>query len=291
MHKSVSYLKAWLSARSRELTVMPFVAAVLLLLLLPAAYFVIEGVGQEAFAPNAVWRLVGNVDFKEALWKTFTYAGITTLAQSALGLCAAVVVHRFRIGIPAAVFVLFLPYCGPTLISVLQWFLLLSPDGLLAKVSWQFARIDPYSWRISNLFLTGVLVSIWQFYPFVFLSLLARLWQIPEQYFRASRLEGATPLQQFLYITWPTVRSTLLVILALRFVIMLTKFDTLQLVGGGTAVREAVETVPLRISFLLGAQIRQSMLLALVLAAAVAVIVWAFTHQWVADKSKAADEN
>ncbi len=94
------------------------------------------------------------------------------------------------------------------------------------------------------IFWTLVIVSVWQFFPFVFLSLLAGMRRIPPTLYRNAELDGAHPLHQFAFVTLPSIKGTLITVIILRFAFMFTKFDTPWLLVGGTA-NDAVETLPI----------------------------------------------
>jgi len=75
----------------------------------------------------------------------------------------------------------------------------------------------------------------WRYFPFNFLFILARLQAIPEVFYEAAAVDGATPLQKFFYITLPQLKLVLATLLLLRFMWTFNKFDDVFLVTRGTA--------------------------------------------------------
>ena len=80
-----------------------------------------------------------------------------------------------------------------------------------------------------------VLVSVWQFFPFVVLAVLARLQSIPGELYEAAAIDGANVVQRFVHVTLPQLHAVLFIVILLRSIWMFTKFDTpwLMILGGG----------------------------------------------------------
>jgi multiple sugar transport system permease protein/raffinose/stachyose/melibiose transport system permease protein len=58
-----------------------------------------------------------------------------------------------------------------------------------------------------------IVLSIWQAVGFHMLIWLSGLQTIPEELYEAARMDGATPWQQFINVTWPGLRSTMVFVL------------------------------------------------------------------------------
>lgn len=70
--------------------------------------------------------------------------------------------------------------------------------------------------------LTITLVNVWAVVGFNTVIYLASLQGLPSYMYEASRIDGATPLQNFRYITWPLLRP------ATFFVVLMSSIDALQ---------------------------------------------------------------
>src|SRR2546426_4577124 len=77
-----------------------------------------------------------------------------------------------------------------------------------------------------------VITSVWQFFPFVVVTYLARLQTIPPELYEAATVDGAGAWRRFRHVTLPQTRSVLFVIVLLRSIWMFTKFDTVWLMAG-----------------------------------------------------------
>jgi multiple sugar transport system permease protein len=82
----------------------------------------------------------------------------------------------------------------------------------------------------------AILVDVWKTTPFVALLLLAGLQTIPEDLYRAAKVDGASPLRAFREITLPLLRPAILVTLLFRTLDAFRVFDAVfVLTGGGPA--------------------------------------------------------
>lgn len=112
-----------------------------------------------------------------------------------------------------------LPWTIPDIITGIVWRFMLDPlAGLLNAV---LTRIDPQLQPVDLLgmgntaFLSAVAAESWRGYPFAMLILLAGLQAIPHEQYEAAHVDGATPLQRFVYITLPNLRKMIFVALVL----------------------------------------------------------------------------
>jgi multiple sugar transport system permease protein len=91
-----------------------------------------------------------------------------------------------------------------------------------------------------------IIVDVWNTTSFVALLLLAGLQSLPEEPFEAARIDGASSLQTFGYITLPLLRPSILVALLWRMIDTFRIFDVVWLLtAGGPA--HATETVSIYI--------------------------------------------
>jgi multiple sugar transport system permease protein len=89
-----------------------------------------------------------------------------------------------------------------------------------------------------------IVLSVWTFFPFVLVNVLARLQTIPPELYDAARVDGASAIRQFVHVTLPQLRNVLLIVLLLRGIWMFTKFDVPWLLGFGGGAGEAIRTLP-----------------------------------------------
>jgi multiple sugar transport system permease protein len=88
-------------------------------------------------------------------------------------------------------------------------------------------------------------VSVWQFFPFVLLAVLARLQTIPPELYEAAQVDGANAFFRFVHITLPHLAGVLFVVVLLRSIWMFTKFDTPWLMIQGGGAETYIRTLPI----------------------------------------------
>ena len=104
---------------------------------------------------------------------------------------------------------------------------------------------SPVPWLGKDWIMTSlIMTSVWQFFPFVVVTYLARLQTIPPELYEAATVDGAGAVRRFLHVTLPHTRSVLFVIVLLRSIWMFTKFDTVWLMAGEGGVSRYVRTLP-----------------------------------------------
>lgn len=191
--------------------------------------------------------LLGDPEFWASLWRGTVYAVSTIVLQIVLGVGTALVLHeRFPLRNLARGIVLF-PYMIPTVVAVIIWkWLLNSQFGLVNYGLVSLGLADqPVSWMGHAWIMTSlILISVWQFFPFVVLAVLARLQTIPPDLYEAATVDGAGAVQRFLNITLPQLAGVLFVVILLRSIWMFTKFDTVWLMTQGGGAERYVRTLP-----------------------------------------------
>lgn len=229
-----------------RITILPALLATVFLLLLPSVYSIWISFHKNGISFHGFGLLLSDSSFSDSLFLSFLYSFTTVSFQVVLGLFAAAVVHRSRRWISPLSILLFLPYAVPSVVAVISWRFLFEDHGLLAGLGERALNVPPATWMGNGIFWTLIIISVWQFYPFVFVTLLARMRRIQPSLYQSAQLDGANTWQQFLHITFPLLKSTLLAVVMLRAAFMFTKFDTPWLLAGRTA-NTGVRVVPIYI--------------------------------------------
>ena len=91
--------------------------------------------------------LASDTIFREAVWNTFVYTGVTTVFKLALGLWLALLLNRhFRGKAVTRAFIL-LPFIIPTVLSTFAWKWMFDPT--FSVINWTFYRIGLIHGRIA----------------------------------------------------------------------------------------------------------------------------------------------
>ncbi len=246
----------WLTDRAiGVLAIAPGLALILALTLYPVAYSIwLSLLEKHSFFPqqrfigleNYVY-LWGDEEFWTSLWYGVVYSAWTIFFQVVLGVGAALVLHQPFPGRTLVRGIVLFPYMIPTIVAVILWKWLLN-DTYGVVNYWLLALgivRDPISWLgVDHIMLSLIVMSIWQFFPFVLLSILARLQTIPPELYEAAKVDGASAFRRFIHVTLPQIRGILVVVILLRSIWMFTKFDTVWLMGEGAGAGRFIRTLP-----------------------------------------------
>ena len=209
---------------------------------------------KHAFLPAQTFVGLGNYRYfatDEEFWRSVRYgtiyAGSTIVFQLGLGVVAALLLNETFHGRGLLRGVVLFPYTIPTVVAVILWKWLLNDSyGLVdyVLVATGATRIPP-AWLGKDYIMWSLIVtSVWQFFPFVVVTYLARLQTIPPELYEAATVDGAGAWRRFLHVTLPQTGAVLFVIVLLRGIWMFTKFDTVWLMAGEGGVSQYVRTLP-----------------------------------------------
>ena len=175
------------------------------------------------------------------------YAGSTLALQLVLGVGAALLLNEAFRGRNLLRGIVLFPYMIPTIVAVILWKWLLNDSYGLVN-HWLVASgvvTAPVAWLGKDHIMTSLVVtSVWQFFPFVVVTYLARLQTIAPELYEAAKVDGAGAWRRFRHVTLPQTRNVLFVIVLLRSIFMFTKFDTVWLMAGEGGVSRYVRTLP-----------------------------------------------
>jgi len=130
-----------------------------------------------------------------------------------------------------------LPWTVPDVISGLVWRYMYNPtQGIINYVLMKLNLIDTYiEWLASpSLAMPSVILAdVWRGYPFVMVILLAGLQAIPKQLYEAAKVDGASVVQEFWYITLPGLTRAITVALALDTIWQFRRFGLIYTMTQG----------------------------------------------------------
>ena len=186
-------------------------------------------------------------EFWSSVYYGVVYAAVTMAFQLVLGVAAALLLNEAFRGRNLLRGVVLFPYLIPTIVAVILWKWLLNDSYGLVNHLLLVAGVvhAPVAWLGKDYIMSSLIItSVWQFFPFVVVTYLARLQTIPPELYEAARVDGATAWRRFLHITLPATRTVLFVIILLRSIWMFTKFDTVWLMAGDGGVSRYIRTLP-----------------------------------------------
>ena len=191
--------------------------------------------------------LLGDPDFWGSFWRGTVYSFSTIILQIVLGVATALMLNETFPGRNLVRGVVLFPYVVPTVVAIILWkWLLNNQFGLVNYVLLALGIVDdPVSWMgKDHIMLSLIFISVWQFFPFVVIGVLARLQTIPPELYEAARVDGADAVRRFFNVTLPQLKSVLFVVILLRSIWMFTKFDTVWLITQGGGAEKYIRTLP-----------------------------------------------
>ncbi|MDQ8736458.1 sugar ABC transporter permease [Paenibacillus sp. LHD-38] len=124
-----------------------------------------------------------------------------------------------------------------SMVSVaIVWGLLFNPlSGPINHILEAMGISHPPEWLMSSQWalMAIILVAVWKSFGYYMIILLAGIQGIPEHLYESARLDGAGKLQQFLYITLPSLSPTLFMVLVLTIINSFQVFDLVSVMTNG----------------------------------------------------------
>jgi multiple sugar transport system permease protein len=172
-----------------------------------------------------------------SVFNTLLYTISASILKFALGLWLALLLNE---NLPFKSFfraVVLLPWIVPTALSALAFWWLY--DAQFSVISWVLTKMglihryidflgDPWNARLST-----VAANVWRGVPFVAISLLAGLQTISPSLYEAAAIDGATPLQQFRFITLPLLTPIIAVVMTFSVLFTFTDFQLIYVLTRG----------------------------------------------------------
>ena len=171
------------------------------------------------------------------LWRQFVFSGLVLLIELPLGVAIALVMPKKGGWATSLTLVLIaLPLLIPWNVIGTIWVVFLRPDiGLLGHFIDQTLGIHfDYPTVPIEAWLSVMLMEVWHWTPLVALLAYAGLRAIPDAYYQAAHIDGASAWAVFRYIQLPKMRGVLTIAILLRFMdSFLIYTEPFVLTGGG----------------------------------------------------------
>ena len=184
-------------------------------------------------------KIFDRKEFYQVLNVTLFYTVFGTLGALALGLAAALILDKTFKGQAILRGLFLFPYVAPVIAVAFTWVMLLDPfsgsiNALLIQMNLIESPINFFGRKPLALIMVTAF-EIWRYFPLSFLFILARMQSIDGDMYEAAEMDGASPFQQFFYLSLPMLAGILSVLFLLRFIWTFNKFDDIFLLTGGNA--------------------------------------------------------
>ncbi len=196
----------------------------------------IWGPGQRVFV-GAEWfkEMLASERLRDALLRQFVFSGLVLLIEIPLGILIALAMPKRGWGVSASLVTLAVPLLIPWNVIGTIWIIFTRPDiGLFGVTINSLGVSFDHTARPLDAWITTMLMEVWHWTPLVALLAYAGLRAIPEAYYQAARIDGASAWATFRYIQLPKMRGVLTIAVLLRWMdSFLIYAEPFALTGGG----------------------------------------------------------
>jgi len=174
-------------------------------------------------------------DLWPSIRATFLITGFSVGGALLCGLGFAILLNRTFRGRAIARTLMITPFLLMPAAAALIWKYSMF-DTNIGMINWALSSVGlpEVSWSTNHPMATVVIVLIWQFTPFMMLILLAGLQGQSLEVLEAARVDGASTLQTFRYLTVPHLRQYAEISGLLGTIIILQIFDPIAILTKGT---------------------------------------------------------
>lgn len=232
-------------SRTGMLFVLPCIVVIVLMMIVPIIQ-TIEYAFSEVTLPSFETEFIGTDNFEKVLGlKEFPVIVRNTLIwiigsvvlRVALGFAAALVMDGQKRTTKFMRILALIPWTMPSIVSANAWRWMLQSDfglinGMLESVGLDFLTRLWLS-NAETALPTVLFTYAWAGFPFVMMMILAGLQGISQDQYESASIDGANKLQRFWYITVPSLKPVLIMVIVLEVISAINAFDLLFVLTGG----------------------------------------------------------
>ncbi len=176
--------------------------------------------GNQFFWAGTEWfeELLHSERFHDALLRNLIYSAVILMIEIPLGIAIALTMPRKGLGVPVCLVLMALPLLIPWNVVGTIWQVFGRVDiGLLGYTLSSLGIDYNYTQEPVAAWITIVVMDVWHWTSLVVLLCYAGLVSIPEAYYQAAKIDGASRWSVFRYIQLPKMHRVLLIAVLLRF--------------------------------------------------------------------------
>ncbi len=183
--------------------------------------------------------LVSSGELAGTVGRTLVYSIIVVALSVSAGLALALALNR-----PGRIYAfvrgaVFSAYVVSWVAVALLWMWILDADRGLVSSALRALGLPTRSWLgdPSLALVTLALVSVWKITGYAMVIFLAGLQEIPPSLHEAAALDGASPLQRFVHVTWPELRPSAAFVTTTSLILSFQAFDVVRVMTQGGPVK------------------------------------------------------
>ena len=179
-------------------------------------------------------RFVSSSSFWPSVQTTLIFVGSVLVITVFLGILLALLLDQPLWGQGIVRILVISPFFVMPTVSALVWknFFMDPVNGLFAHL-WKFFGAVPIEWLSQKSVLSIIIIVSWQWLPFATLILLTAVQSLDREQLEASEMDGAKPLQRFVYIVLPHLARAITIVVLIQTIFLLSIFAEIFVTTGG----------------------------------------------------------
>jgi len=181
-------------------------------------------------------EIVYSVRFWHSLFNSVSIVGVSVTIQIVVGFGLALFLNREFRGRSLIVAVFLVPTIIAPVVVAFMWKMLYSerfgPINYILHLAWGLRQISWLSRPLPAVF-SVILANAWEWFPLVLLVSLGGLQSIPNDYYDAAKIDGASRWQIVRYIVLPLMSPIILIIALIRVIEDFKLFDIIYVLTHG----------------------------------------------------------
>ncbi len=198
---------------------------------------------QETFGDNVFFfegfkwyeQVLGSERFHAALGRQLAFTFTILIIEIPLGVAVALAMPRSGFAVSVCLVLMALPLLIPWNVVGAMWNIFALPDiGLLGRALNGLGFAYDFTQDPTSAWLTTIVMDVWHWTSLVVLLAYAGLRSIPEAYYQAAKIDGASAWAVFRHIQLPKMKRVLTIAVLLRFMDSFMIYtEPFVLTGGG----------------------------------------------------------
>ena len=205
-------------------------------------------------SPAAYVRLWQDPVFISTVVNTIVFLGVAVNLKLFLALLLSGFFTHEQRWIRWLSVIFILPWAVPSIPTILSFRWMLNAEwGMVNSLIFKYFQVDGPVWLLNRWSGLAAIctVHIWKYLPFWTLILLAGRLAIPKDLYESADVDGASSLQKFRYVTFPSMQNLYITCTLLSTIMSLGDFNSIYLLtGGGPAdATQTLATLGIRYAF------------------------------------------
>lgn len=194
--------------------------------------------------------LFTSIDFTKTVIRTLKWTISSVSIKLSVGLILALLLNKKIRGIKIYRVLLLVSWSMPQTVSAIIWQWIY--DGNYGYLNYFLKKFGIISQNLSWLgerklaFIATVINDAWAGIPFMAFTLLAGLQSIPKSLYEAAEVDGANRIEKLFFITFPQLKSIILIVSTLSFIWTFNSFNIIWILTKGGPI-DATETLIIKI--------------------------------------------